>query len=514
MWDQKERLLAGMFVAQLVAATVLGLVLVSALGGDTTEFRPVVAEGPLAEGGDAVPAPGSPSGGSATTGGATGGTTAPGTTTTSGGLTTAPGAQPAGDGVAADPGGVADPGADPGTMPGDQPASEPPAPAAPGNRPADEDRTGITADTVKIGVLVTQTGAINFRSSAQATKAYVDMINEQGGVNGRRIEVVLRDDGLDENKGRQAIEEMINAGVFSFVAFNAPLSEQSVLPVLERHNIPLVGAFAIPAHPLGWIFSGPYETYGKVGGRVLCEQGVTKPGLIYLSNESEDTDFVIRESWRLGLKETCGIDLDPANVYSVDVTNPDYTNIVTSLRFAGVDGIGTILEATNMIRLQQAMNRQAYKPTHVASPFGGDPAVLKDPNVGSSFEGISVLSDVEFLGSSVPMIQQYEQQVTRRFGGQAELNWAGQHGWLGTHVFVEVLRALGADPTREALIEAVNSLTDFATGMTVPLTITSDPNSHVRNNQCMKVGKVVGGKVQQTHDWTCPPLTIDRGGAA
>ena len=39
-------------------------------------------------------------------------------------------------------------------------------------------------------MLVTQTGAINFRSSAQATKAYVDMVNEQGGVNGRRIEVL------------------------------------------------------------------------------------------------------------------------------------------------------------------------------------------------------------------------------------------------------------------------------------------------------------------------------------
>lgn len=501
MWNQRDRMLAGMFAVQLAAAIVFGLLVADNLsqGGGAV---PVVA-GDVATstaGGsdldgdglaDAAPADGAVvDGGSGDVATGGGGTVAEGS---------AGGQDTTGTGGRAGPVAPAD---DADAAAGEEPAATTGGPGT---------RTGVTDDSVRIGVLVTQTGAINFRSSAQATKAYVDMVNEQGGVNGRRIEVLLRDDGLDQNRGQQAVQEMLNAGVFSFVAFNAPLTEQSVLPVLEKNNIPMIGAFAIPAHPLGYMFSAPYETYGKVGGFTVCDQQPSKAGLIYISNQNADTDRTIVESWRAGL-DKCGLTLADDDVYGVDVTKASFDDVVTSLRFSGVDAIGTILDATAMVRLQQSMNRAAYTPVHVSSPFGGDPAVLQNPNVGASFEGTLVLSDVEFLGSSSASVQTYEQQVRRRFGGQAEVNWAGEHGWLGTHIFVEALRRLGDDPTRERLIETMNSLQDLRTGFTVPLTVTADPASHASNNSCMKVGKVVNGKVQQLRDWQCPPLENIGGG--
>lgn len=497
MWDQRDRLLAWMFGIQLVAALVLGLVVVNSIGND--EFVPVVAgeagePGAVAlgaeDGSTGAADPAAPTG----EGGDPASVADPGTTS--------------GPGPAA-PAGGGDPSAPSSESPG-TPSSPPPSgtstPAGNGQARAEGTRTGVTDDTVRIGVLVTQTGAINFKSSAQATKAYVDMLNEQGGINGRRIEVILRDDGLDSNRGQQAVQEMLDAGVFSLVAFNAPLTEQSVLPLLEKNNIPLIGAFAIPDHPLGYIFSGPYETYGKVGGRTLCEQGAKKIGLVYISNQVESTDRSIEAAYRAGAK-TCGKDIAADDIYPVDVTKASFDDVVTGLRFSGVDAIATILDGTAMVRLQQSLNRAAYSPIHVSSPFGGDPEVLKNPNVGSSFEGTFVLSDVHFLGSSAPGVQRYESEVKRRFGSGAQLNWAGQHGWLGTHIFAEVLRSLGDDPTREALIERMNSLTDFETGFTVPLTVTADPATHNGNNPCMKVGKIVSGKVQQIRDWQCPELT-------
>ncbi len=498
MWNQRDRLLAGMFAVQLAAALVFGLIVANNLSDDTAGAVPVVAgdvglaDAGATTGSSTDAATGAGGDGTTTSAPATSGTTTTGAASAGGGTT------PAGTADAGAGGGGAAP-ADGGSA----------APAEGGAAPAKGEgtRTGVTDTSVKVGVLVTQTGAINFRSSAQATKAYFDMVNEQGGINGRKIEVILRDDGLDENKGQQAVQEMLNAGVFSFVAFNAPLTEQSILPLLEKNKIPLIGAFAIPAHPWGYIFSAPYETYGRVGGKTLCEQGVGKPGLIYISNQVEETDRVIEESWKAGLKE-CGKELSSDDIYPVDVTKASFDDVVTSLRFSGVDGIGTILDATAMVRLQQSMNRAAYTPIHVSSPFGGDPEVLSNPNVGSSFEGTFVLSDAEFLGSSAPAVKTYEQQVKRRYGGDAEINWAGEYGWIGAHVFAEVLRSLGGDPTREGLVAAMNSMKDFPTGFTVPLTITSDPKTHNGNNACMKVGKVTNGKVQQIRDWQCPPRTL------
>lgn len=492
MWRSQDRLLTTMFVFQFVVAVAFGAVLLALLADD-----------PVSDGGDDTDVAASqvaPGLGAASEQADDGARPA--------GATPGPG-EPAdavsgpGDGTATDPG--ADPDAEAGGD--DRPTPDPsgPPPATGPTAPVDGTRTGITDDTIRIGVLVTQTGAINFRSSAQATRAYVDMLNEGGGIHGRRVEVVLRDDGLDENRGRAAVEQMIDDGVFAFVAFNAPLTEQSILPLLDKHGLPLIGAFAITSHPLAYAFSAPYETYGVVGGETLGTQpDVTTPGLVFLSNQKEAADTTIIDSYRMGL-EKAGLELDDDNVFAVDVTKASYDDVATSLRFNGVDGIATVLDATAMVRLQQSLNRQAYRPVHVASPFGGDPEVIANPNVGDSFEGTLVLSDVDFLGSGSPSVQRHEAEVRRRFGRDAELNWAGQHGWLGVKLFADVMDRLGPDPTREALVEQMDGLRDFETGLTPPITITSDPKTHNTNNHCLKVGKVVAGKVEQVRDWQCPP---------
>ncbi len=497
MWNQRDRFLVGLFAVQLVGALIFGLVVASSLAEEPATPQIVAADGTVVESGDDVVG----TTGSAT--GSTGATTgsdassAPGTTGQAGtavddqGTTTSDGTASSG-------------GATTGTTTS---GSEGAAPATGG----EGTRTGITDDTIKIGVLVTQTGAINFRSSAQATKAYIDELNERGGIHGRRVEMILRDDSLDKNKGTAAVEEMIQAGVFAFVAFNAPLSEQDVVPIIEKHQIPLIGAFAIPPTPYGYLFSAPYETYGRVGGDRLGREGVTTPGLIYISNQVESTDRIIVDSWKAGLAEH-GIELSDDNVFGVDVTKTSYDDVVTQLRFNGVDGIGTILDATAMKRLQQSMNRAAFQPIHASSPFGGDPDVLQDPNVGSSFEGTFVLSDIDFLGSGSQEVQRYESETRRRFGNDAQVNWAGQYGWLGAKIFEDAMNRIGTDPTRERLLAMVNSFSNYATGMTAPLNITEDPQSHASNNTCMKVGKVVNGKVQQVADWTCPALTMSGGG--
>ena len=74
--------------------------------------------------------------------------------------------------------------------------------------------------------------------------------------------------------------------------------------------------------------------------------------------------------------------------------------------------------------------------------------------------------------------------------------------------FVDALTAAGPDPTREKVLAFMNSRVDHDTGMTVPLTITEDARSHTQNNTCMRVGKVVNGKVETVTDWTCPRLKL------
>ena len=484
---------------QVVIAAIFAVYIVGNVGDGETQTVAVTTDpaapgtAPTTGGTTGTPTTGTP----ATTGGAGTPSTTPGTTTTGTGGTsspqTTPTATPNGDGATA--------------APDDTPTSgATDSPAAP-TAPREGTRIGVTDSTVRVGTLVSQTGAINFRSSAQATKAYFDMINEAGGVHGRQIELLLRDDGLDPNRGQQAIEEMLNAGIFSFVAFNAPLTEGSVPPILEKNDINMIGSFAMRSSELSYRFGAGYQNFGKVGGTRLCENGVTTPGLVYISNQDEELDANIFETWRRGV-EQCGLEISDDNLHPVDVTKADFTDVVTSLQFAGVDGVGTVLDATAMVRFQQAMNRQGYAPLQVALPFGSDSAVLNDPNVGDSFAGMEVLSDVHFPGT-YGMVD-YEAEVRRRFGDDAEINWAGAQGWVSAMIFVEALERTGPDLTREAFRIALDAIENFDTNIMFPHTFGEDILMHSPNT-CVKVGLVQPDKtVREVQGFTCTSSDLDR----
>jgi len=51
--------------------------------------------------------------------------------------------------------------------------------------------TGVTKDTIKIGIFAPMTGTGDLGRYTIGVRAYYNMINAQGGVNGRKIEVVL-----------------------------------------------------------------------------------------------------------------------------------------------------------------------------------------------------------------------------------------------------------------------------------------------------------------------------------
>lgn len=483
-----DRILLSVLVVHLVLAMAFGAVFLQGLKNDraaTITDAPVAAEG----GGSTTGTDATGTAGAGDDDGTTGGTsTGDATTGTASGTT---GAGTSGNG-----------GTDGATTTGDTGSTATTTGTTAGTSGTTGDDEALPAGPIKIGTLVTQTGAINFRSAAQATKAYIDLINEQGGVHGRQIELILRDDGLDPARGRRAIEEMLNQGVFAFVGFVAPLTEPSINPTLEQNEIPLIGAFGITASDWGYMFNGYYESFGWTSARFLADQGVTNPGLIYISRQDAETDRRIDESWRQAFASK-GVTLDDNNIHRVDVTKANYDDVVTSLRLGGVDGIVTSIDQTAIIRLQQSLNRANYRPIHAASQLADDPKVLNDPDIKASLEGTYVYSEFHFLGEQTGEVPRYEAEVRRRFGADADLNWAGKNNWASTKLFVDALMAAGPDPTRGDLMAALNALTNHETGMTVPLTIGDDPISHIRNNNCVKMGKIVQSQVEPISGFDC-----------
>ena len=448
--SSRDRWLAGLFAFQLLVAAVLGIVLVNALDDPVRPTVVTAAPGPALSA--------APQATAVATSSAKPGTTTTTTTTTTGG-------------------------------------------SKGGTVTAPTGSTAVLAAgaPIKIGTIVTQTGAINFVSSAQATKAYFDQLNRAGGINGHKIVLDLRDDKLDSARGRQQAQELVDEGVFAFTGWRAPLTENGITDFLAKNKIPLIGAYGEQEEyhsPYSYLFSASYGHFGFQMSTYLAEQGVKKPGLVYITNNSQSADAGLVKAFKDGFKSK-GLTLADADIISVDPTKPSYDDVVTQFQLDGVDGMATLLDQTAYNRLTQSQERQAYRPKHAASPLFVDPSVTQN----ATTEGTFVATDYDFVQGGGSVVQDYATAVTAAYGAKAQVNYFGEQGWVDALAFTQAVRSLGSTITRDGLLKAMDALQGKG-GFGVTSDLHFGPG--VRDlNRCVKFGKIVSGKVTRVTDWRC-----------
>ena len=191
--SSRDRWLAGLFALQLLAAAVLGGVLVHALDDKQTT---TVVSGPATATAGPVPS----------AGGGTKGTAA----------------RPAGP------------------PPPRRPTA---AGTAPSPRRRGARRSSRPVRPSRSGPSSPRPAPSTSPARAQATKAYFDIVNRAGGVNGHKIVLDLRDDQLDSARRQAAGAAAGRRGVFAFTAWRAPLTENDIVPFLAQNKIPLIGAY-------------------------------------------------------------------------------------------------------------------------------------------------------------------------------------------------------------------------------------------------------------------------------
>ncbi len=457
MISSRDRLLAALFALQLLAAAAFGVVLVHGLGDTQTQ---VITSGPA---GPDVAGP-VPSAGVSAGAAGTAGTAARTTTTTTGGGAITGGTKA---GVSA-PGAVVAKGA-----------------------------------PIRVGSIVTQTGAINFVASAQGTKAYLDKVNAAGGVNGHKIVLDLRDDQLDAARGKAQARQLLSSGVFAFAAWQAPLTEGDIVPFLEQNKMPLIGAYGVgDEYHSPYAYSFQSHHYGYEMGRFLAqEKGVNHPGAIFISGNAAANTAQVK-AITAGVKAG-GKTIAAGDIVQVDVTKASYDDVVTQFKLGGVDGMLTIVDQTAYNRLQQALDRQAYHPVHVADPLFTDPTVRQS----ATTEGTLVASDFQFLETGGPAVQEYAATVRKQFGSKAQISYLGIAGWFSAKVLVDAIGRMGDDISRTNLLKAMDALpSSTGDGFTAPLVF--QPGDH-DINQCLQLGRVKNGKVSAYKGFACDKENFD-----
>ncbi|MBN8906357.1 MAG: ABC transporter substrate-binding protein, partial [Rhodospirillales bacterium] len=199
---------------------------------------------------------------------------------------------------------------------------------------------GITDSEIKFGNTYPYSGpASAYATIAKTELAYFRMINEQGGINGRKLNLISYDDAYSPPKTVEQTRRLIEQDKVAFL-FN-PLGtapNTAIVKYVNQKKIPhlFVGTGAdkwadYHAHPwtLGWIPT--YRVEARIYGKYIQrEKPNAKIGLLY-QNDDFGKDYL------LGLQDVLGERFSNVVQATYEVTDPTIDSQLVSLKESGVD---------------------------------------------------------------------------------------------------------------------------------------------------------------------------------
>ncbi|MGR6967141.1 ABC transporter substrate-binding protein [Geodermatophilus sp. URMC 61] len=330
--------------------------------------------------------------------------------------------------------------------------------------------TGITEDTIKLGAHYPLTGvaAPGYSEIPTGVDAYFDYVNANGGVNGRQIEYIYKDDAYNPTNTSQVVNQLVlEDEVFAIVGGLGTPTHSAVLDFLNSEGVPDLfvssGSLLWGDNPqdfpytFGW--QTDYESEGKIIGKYIAENFPDAKVGLFL----QDDDF--GENGEKGIRQY--ID---AQVVAAERYTPGNTNVgpqIAALQAAGADFVVGFNVPSYTALSQLAAAQLGYDPQWFYSNVGSDPALvgsLLNNFSKGAVSGESALDGVlttDYLptvdDTDDPWIQLF-QRVWDESGQEGELTNYRVYGMAQAYTTVQALQAAGQNPTRDDLVAAVESV--------------------------------------------------------
>jgi branched-chain amino acid transport system substrate-binding protein len=241
------------------------------------------------------------------------------------------------------------------------------APGQPGAPQGGGDTTGVTDSTIRIGVHAPVTGAAAFpqQSFQRGIGVYADYVNRQGGIHGRKLDIVFRDDRFDPNSARTVCKEMAEQEkVFMLVGGGGADQIDACARYAASLGVPYLSAGVHETRPgLGGLgnvstyfaASLTYEQQVPLLARIIGSQFKgQKVALIVADNDSLDNFYAIADS---ALKKVTGGSL-PLSRRIPKKTDVDAPTIATQICNSQAKAVVWNASPSSLINVSKSMTCQ------------------------------------------------------------------------------------------------------------------------------------------------------------
>ena len=230
---------------------------------------------------------------------------------------------------------------------------------------------GVSKDEITLGSIQDLSGPLaGFGKQARlGMMLAVDEINEQGGVNGRKIKLIVEDSGYDPKKAVLAAQKLVNQDkIFMMVGHIGTAQNMAAMPVQFEKNVinffPITAAREMyePFHKLKYSFAATYyDQMRNAVPKLVKEKGAKKVCTIY---QDDDFGLEVLRGGEAGLK-TLNMEFAEKTSYKRGAT--DFSSQVTKMQASGCDMVvlGTIIRET--IGTIGTARKLGYNPVFIGS---------------------------------------------------------------------------------------------------------------------------------------------------
>jgi ABC-type branched-subunit amino acid transport system substrate-binding protein len=331
-----------------------------------------------------------------------------------------------------------------------------------------ESEPGLTATSIRLGTIVPAGGAlaVSGQHSAALLKAYFDELNLQGGIYGRRLELlVMQASGPPKEVERQAEEFVRKNNLFAMTGILSPGAETGLADLMERLGVPTIGAFA----------SNSEEDAASRSKSFYLLSGLSQQARVlvkFAGDHTKDLTTKVAVVYPESMAELAGQVMDQCR--AVSLAN------VTALKYSKFEGeqFAKSLSAENV--------RKVFflgRGSELAEMLAGAPGLHWDPMVfqpgplaGEDALKIAAAFDDHIFLSFPTLPSDLELDAVGEYNALAEKHKLGRAQparslaiLASAKVLIEGLRRSGQHLGREKFIATLAAMYGFQTGLTPPI---------------------------------------------
>lgn len=360
---------------------------------------------------------------------------------------------------------------------------------------------GITGNEIVVGACTVLSGpnAGNGIATTQGAEAYFSLVNEKGGVFGRKIRFAKEDDHYSSIGASQCFRRELEMPVF---VSGFPVSSAASVEYVQSaqtHKLPFVGFYSgadfITTPVKRYVFN-THATYGdQIRATVEALWNVLKVRRFAAIVQDDAYGNAVLKSLRLALKEHGA---EPVSVGSFPTNAEDVRPAVDAARKGNPEAVLLGSSYNTAAKVIKEAADSGWKPMFLANSGIGTETFIHA--AGKDAEGV-VISQVvaPHDRSDFALVRQYEQALSR-YSPQIQPSFPGLQGFVNAMVIVAGLEGAGKNPTREGFVRALERIHKRDVGMGKAFLLDYSPSDH-RGFHEVYFTVVEHGTAQTLGDW-------------